>query len=416
MDAAFFRLPAAALGFALVGCAGTDAATSKTDVGFFQARSQAPIVPAGPAPIEPLNGPAPAYSPPADRTAPVAPPSVLPASPATPTIVPVAGSSATTTAPVPAGDPQVRVVAVIGTDVVITDEEVWQQVRQRLGEYIKLNGTERDAKEKEIFRQELRRLIDRELILNDFFGKVRKNKPGALDEIREDAERQASQQIKGIRKANNFTTEDEFTQAMKANGISIKGMRRQFERGAMMNMYLGQFIREKIKAITVAEIQAYYNSHPDEFRVEDRVKWQDLFVSYARFASVDDARKFMANLQKQAKGGADVAELAKQHADGTSKILEGEGVGTKRGEIKPPELEATIFQLKAGDVSEIVATERGLHVVKVVERDVAGVAPLDDKTQQKVRLKVAEQIEKTERERLIEDLWRKTTVRIMDLP
>ncbi|HEY2784723.1 MAG TPA: hypothetical protein VGJ05_07070, partial [Fimbriiglobus sp.] len=60
---------------------------------------------------------------------------------------------------------QVRVVAVIGKDAVVTDDEVWQLVRQRSGDYIKLVGTERSAKEKQLFKEELRKLIERELVL-----------------------------------------------------------------------------------------------------------------------------------------------------------------------------------------------------------------------------------------------------------
>src|SRR5436190_2530650 len=62
-----------------------------------------------------------------------------------PEIVPVA---AVTQIPARA-EPQVRVVAMIGADAVVTDDEVGQMVRQRQGEYVRLVGTERSAKEKE---------------------------------------------------------------------------------------------------------------------------------------------------------------------------------------------------------------------------------------------------------------------------
>src|SRR5581483_850814 len=117
-----------------------------------------------------------------------------------------------------------------------------QMVRQRAAEYVRLAGTDRDAREKELFREELRKLIERELILSDFLAKVKKNKPQALDELQEEAARQATKEIK---KQNNFKTEAEFAEVLKAQGISAKALQRHLERAAMMNMYLASYFKEK---------------------------------------------------------------------------------------------------------------------------------------------------------------------------
>jgi hypothetical protein len=347
---------------------------------------------------------------------PVAPPKVDPAvvpwTPAAPAPVVPAGG------PTPEqGTPQVRVAAVVGSDVVITDDEVWQMVRQRAGEYVKLVGTERDAREKELFREELRRLIERELILHDFLTKVKKNKPQALEELKEEASRTAAKQMKEFKRVNKFPSEEAFTEALKAQGMSVKGLQRQLERNAMMNMYLGQVMKDKgVKGVSLAVIQRYYDEHPDEFKVEDRVKWMDLFVSYRRFATTVEARQYAEGVHKQAQDGADFAELVKQFGHGDSALRGGEGIGQKPGEISPPELEPTLLKMTAGQLSGIIPTETGFHIVKVVEREVAGVRPFDEKTQIQIRNRLAALAQKAEYEKLIEELWRKTTVRVIELP
>ena len=52
----------------------------------------------------------------------------------------------------------------------------------------------------------------------------------------------------------------------------------------------------------------------------------------------------------------------------------------------------------------------------MTDRRQAGVRPFDEDTQKEIRFKLAQAIAKDEYERVIEDLWRKTTVRIVDLP
>ncbi len=338
---------------------------------------------------------------------PTAPAGPVAAPAAQPAVTPAAAASSDVAS-------QVRVVAMIGSDVVITDDEVLQMVRQRGAEYVRLTGTARDTKEKELFQEELRRLIERELILNDFLTKIKKNKPQVLDIVKEQAQIAVTKQMKEFKKLNNFKSEAEFTEALRMQGLSMKGLQRQLERNAMMNMFLGEVMREKGKTTSLAEVIRYYEDNPEEFKVEDKVKWLDLFVSYRRFNTTVEARQYAEQLLQQAKSGTDFVQLVKQYGHGDSPLRDGEGIGQKRGEITPTELEPAILALNAGQLSAIVPTETGFHIVKVVEREHAGYRPFDEKVQLYIRSKLAGQMQKADYDKLIESLWRKTTVRVME--
>lgn len=338
---------------------------------------------------------------------PIVPPGPIPSTPTQTGVSPAAATSTDVAT-------QIRVVAMIGSDVVITDDEVLQMVRQRGIEYVRLTGTARDAKEKELFQDELRRLIERELILNDFLGKIKKNKPQVLDVVKEQAQQAVTRQLKEFKKLNNFKSEAEFTEALKAQGLSMKGLQRQLERNAMMNMFLAEIMREKGKNTSLAEVIRYYEEHSEEFKIEDQVKWLDLFVSYRRFNTTVEARQYAEQLLQQAKAGTDFVQLVKQYGHGDSPLRDGEGIGQKRGEIQPKELEPTILALTKGQLSAIVPTETGFHIMKVVEREQAGYRPFDEKTQLYIRGKLAGQIKQADYDKLIEDLWRKTTVRVIE--
>ena len=57
------------------------------------------------------------------------------------------------------------------------------------------------------------------------------------------------------------------------------------------------------------------------------------------------------------------------------------------GEIQPAIAENVVFSLKAGEVGPVIDMGFGFHVVKVVERDYAGLEPLDEKCQAKIDLR-----------------------------
>jgi peptidyl-prolyl cis-trans isomerase SurA len=354
--------------------------------------------------------------------APVDPPIVIgsPGStPPTSPVVPVAGVQQNTQPPVTGGTPQSKIVAIIGADGVVTDDEVWQIVRQRSSEFSKLMRGERSAKEKEIFDECLRRLIERELIIADFTSKIKKNKPQVMDELRSEAQASARKAVKALitelRTQNNIATDAEVIEIMnRMPGMSLPLIQRSHERQAIVDIYLGQFVKDKGKQVSLADITRFYAQNEKLFRVDDRVKWQDLFVSYRRFNTVEEAQQYANQLLKQLAKGDDFAQVVKQFGHGDSQLRGGDGLGSKRGEIQPSELEATVFSMKPGETSQLVPTETGIHIIRVLERDFAGLRPLDEKTQQQIKTKLLNDTRETEIKKLIEELWRKITVRIIE--
>ena len=308
---------------------------------------------------------------------------------------------------------QVRVVATIAGEVIITEDEVAMMVRERAMDYIDLRGDERTAKEKAVYRDELRKLIERELILHEFMAKIKKNKPQVMDELWDQARQTADRQMKNFRQMVKLDTEEKFTAFLQAKGTEPKLFRRFFERQALTQLFLNTVFKEKQRSVSMRQIEQFYREHPEEFRVEDRAKWQHCFVSNSRFNNPADARKYADWLAEQVKGGFDFAALAKKFGHGDSALRDGAGLGSKRGEFHPAELEETILALKAGESSGVIPSANGFHIVKVVEREVAGVKPLDEKMQTAIKNVMLDQSTKVERDKFVAELWRKHTVTVV---
>jgi len=318
--------------------------------------------------------------------------------------------------------PQIKVVAYIGASNSVTDQEVIEAVRQRLHEFRDLPGSDRTVKERELYAAELRRIIERELILDDMYAKLKKQgRLGLADEIKEFAEKAADQTLRGLRKGYGLTGDEEFQSMLRAQGLTLPVIRRQIERQIMADEYVRSAVKEKGRQPLFADIRAYYERNPDEFKTADRVKWLDIFISFNKHPTPEATRDYAEKVRGQAvasKNGPaiDFVELVKQYDNGLAVGANGVGVGSKRGEIQPPDVEPVLWSLKVGEVGGPIATPTGYHIVKVVEREYAGVRTFDAKVQNQIREKLLKQYREAEYKKLIEELWRKGGVQVIDMP
>lgn len=379
------------------------------------ARSQSPEV-LPPVRLGPPVGPTAPSSPPSiDKSAPAEDIRIPIQSPMGAPVTPAIATEPTTaipakTAPQLEGDAQVRIVASIGNNP-IYESEVREAVYQRIAEYVRLTETERAAKEREIFRDELRKIIERELVLDEMTANLTARKQTAmLTKFREAAAKEAEARLREFRKDRGIPSDAEFRSALRSQGLTLAGIRRQIERGFMMQTYLREKFTPNMDKLSLADIREYYSSHPDEFRSEDQVKWQDLFVLTEQFKTPDEARQYATQLAARATKGEDFVKLVEQYGMGTKTAT---GIGEKPGEIFPQELEPTILALKPGQVT-IKQTETGFHVVRVAERSFAGPRPYDEKLQADIRRKLQGQIYERESRRFVESLWKRTQPQIWE--
>lgn len=315
------------------------------------------------------------------------------------------------------GTPRVKVVALIGSSSLVTYEEVIEAVRKQ-PELIGLEGHARAAKEKELYASELRRIIERELVLDDMYTRLKKNgRLAVIDEVKDYAEKAAEQNLRMIRKAYGIKSDADFQDWLKAQGLTEQVLRRHFVRQMMADEYIRSMLKERSRSPGFADIRTYYQQHSDEFMAVDRVKWQHIFISFGQHATPRAAYDHAETVRRQAAAGADFLGLVKQFDNGLAgKNKDGHGIGEKRNEIKPVDVEPTLWALQPGQVSGLIETFAGYHIVKVLEREHAGVRTFDEKVQTEIRDKLMEQYRKDEFYKMIDDLWRKGAVRIIEMP
>ena len=124
-----------------------------------------------------------------------------------------------------------------------------------------------------------------------------------------------------------------------------------------------------------AMARAAYKAKPERFKSEEQVRARHILVAGTDAESKAKAEKILADI----KAGGDFASLAKEHSADKSNADQGGDLGFfTRGKMVP-EFETAAFTLaKAGDVSGVVETKFGFHIIQLQEKKSAGVRPYDE--------------------------------------
>lgn len=209
----------------------------------------------------------------------------------------------------------------------------------------------------ELMRAVLDRLIGHHLVAQE---------ARALKLVVSDGEVQAD--IRRLR--DQFATQAEFDEALTDYRTTPDQLRRQ----RRLSLEVALFVRKNIDpsiSVKPQDIQAYYDANPEQFHEEESVHANHILILAlpdATAAQRETARTQATTLLGQLRAGADFAQLAREHSQDPGTAPEGGDLGwVPRGRTDPV-FEAAAFSLKVAELSDVVETSYGFHVIKVGER------------------------------------------------
>ena len=177
-----------------------------------------------------------------------------------------------------------------------------------------------------------------------------------------------------------FTT----NKARYANSIPEKRQVRYFQ--------LSDKSAESNVTVDASDIQRYYSSHAEQYKVPERVRARHILISMPKAGpngkvdpkAVDEAKAKAQDIMKQAKAsGANFAELANKYSqDPGNKDAKGQGRGGELGWFghgaMVAEFDKAAFALSPGQVSDVVQTPFGFHVIQLEEKEAAKTKSVSD--------------------------------------
>ena len=162
-----------------------------------------------------------------------------------------------------------------------------------------------------------------------------------------------------------------YKQNMKKLGITDEDIKKEQEIGIAIKNYKDNFFKNA--EISNEEMKKYYDDNKNEF-YKDEVKASHILIktidennNELSDKKKEEAKKKAEDILKKIKSGEEFAKLAKEYSeDGTASQGGDLGFFTK-GEMVP-EFEKAAWELKPGEVSDLVKTQYGYHIIKVTDK------------------------------------------------
>lgn len=176
-----------------------------------------------------------------------------------------------------------------------------------------------------------------------------------------------------------FKDDQDFKKAIKDLEMDEKDLREYTRRDLLISSFVEKTFVSKA-AVTEAEIRAFYDKNPDKFKKDETVKASHILIGVdgtATAAEKTKAREKADKLQKEVAGGADFAAVAKGNSTCPSAPQGGDLGFFGKGQMVPA-FEKTAFALKVGEISPVVETQFGYHIIKLTDKKPAATVDFKD--------------------------------------
>jgi peptidyl-prolyl cis-trans isomerase D len=154
----------------------------------------------------------------------------------------------------------------------------------------------------------------------------------------------------------------------------------EYRKGEQRKVKMLLLDREEARAKTTvppADIQRAYNDNITQYQTPEQVRASHILLK-TDGKNEADVRKQAEEILKQVKGGADFAELAKKVSeDDGSKANGGDLDYFARGRMVP-EFETAAFALQPGQISDLVKSQFGFHIIKVIDKKAATTRSIEE--------------------------------------
>jgi peptidyl-prolyl cis-trans isomerase C len=178
-------------------------------------------------------------------------------------------------------------------------------------------------------------------------------------------------------------TAEQFKSIVESQGGDFEDVKSQFRRGLSYRKFMEKQWAGKLD-VTDEEAREYFEEHSEQYDEAEQVRARHILIKPAASDPNADpneakvaAREKAEKLRAEIESGADFAALAKEHSSCPSAAQGGDLKFFARGAMVPP-FEKAAFALEPGDVSDVVETRFGYHIIKVTDRKAAQAATFDE--------------------------------------
>src|SRR5580692_8751240 len=222
-----------------------------------------------------------------------------------------------------------------------------------------------EAQFKEQQKDLLRGMIDEALIVQ------------RAKDMNVNVESDLNKRLDEVRQQNGLATLDDLKKGVEASGLSWEDYKTTIRNGLLQKEVVRREVGSHVD-ITREEVKQYYDAHPQEFTLPERVVLSEISLSTEGKSPEELAtvRNKAEGLRSSVLNGDNFNQVASLYSEGST-AKNGGSLGTfKKGELAP-QLEAIVFQMSKGEISEVIQTRTGFEILKVEDHLQAGLQPFE---------------------------------------
>jgi peptidyl-prolyl cis-trans isomerase SurA len=245
-------------------------------------------------------------------------------------------------------------IAAVVNEELITTFELDKEYQQMQKEADKIPAAEKMG----LRSVALNRLVDKKLIEQ----KVRELDIKVMDD-------EVKLAIDDVKKQNNMD-QDALVRALAAQGLTFEQYRTQLKEQLEKLRLMSQEVRSKIQ-VGDQEVRDYYEANRAKYGAVEQFRARHIFFKVDRkggAAELARVEAVAAGVLKEARAGKDFAELAKTYSNDPAAAKDGGDLGTFKKADMLPEIGDSVAAMKPGEISELVLSQAGLHIIKLEEK------------------------------------------------
>jgi peptidyl-prolyl cis-trans isomerase SurA len=253
-----------------------------------------------------------------------------------------------------------RIVAVVGNEIILESELKMQTslLLSQRGVEVK-NAEEQSKLQREILDQ----------MINDKLLLLQAQKDTTIEVTSKEVDAAVADQLK---KLKSEFSEEAFQAQLKAEGLTENELKKKYREQIKNQMMVDRLIGSKLSKVSMStkEVKDFYQTYKDSIPDQpEAVKLSHILLEIKPSqVTLDSLQRKAERVLELVRKGEDFAQLASRYSDDPSGKEGGDLGFFKKGDMIP-KFEDVAFTLNPGEVSNVVETEFGYHIIKVEEKE-----------------------------------------------
>jgi parvulin-like peptidyl-prolyl isomerase len=293
-----------------------------------------------------------------------------------------------------------RIVAIVNGDSITLSElnNAFEPYRKKIDEAY-------TGSDKEKIIESNRMMMLKKMIDNTLIGQEAKKSGIAI------SDKEVTEMINDMLSRRRIKMEDLQSELSKENS-TMEAYRKEVKEHLLRMRLLRREVRSRI-TVSEEEIGDYYLKHREAYEGKEAVRIKQILVLYPNNPdekSKANLRQQIDAIHKRLLSGEPFEQLAIQYSQGPGAAAGGDIGFIEKGTILPS-LESVAFHLKIDEISEVIESPIGFHIIKAVDKRGAGIKPITS-VRDEIKAKIEEEKSDKKYEEWIQELRSKSLIEI----